>query len=68
MSSVNIHEETGHIVITRVKWQDDSLANLCISLDKSKQENVLLTPDSPDNAIVRERIPLHVSKNLISWS
>lgn len=28
----------------------------------------MLTPDSPDLAIVREQIPLHASQNLISWS
>ena len=31
-------------------------------------EETMLTPDSPDLAIVREQIPLQASQNLISWS
>lgn len=31
-------------------------------------EKIVLTPDSPDLATVREQIPLQASQNLISWS
>jgi hypothetical protein len=66
MTSVNSYTREQDIAITRVRWQDDLLANTCISLDDEKWENALLTPDSPDLAIVREQIPLHASQNLIS--
>lgn len=55
--------------ITRVRWQDDSLAaDYRNSVAHFHRRGKTLTPASPDREIVREHIPLHASQNLISWS
>lgn len=52
--------------IWRVCWlamnEDDQTIRV------SRADNLLLTPDSPDRAIVLEQIPLHASQKRISWS
>jgi hypothetical protein len=68
LDCVSASYKTLGVVITRARWQDDSLANIYCESEHWKWENVLLTPDSPDLAIVREQMPLQASQNLISWS
>lgn len=70
-SYINTHYRSAEVVqLTLARLPNDSLAARLVRkrLHTRKCTIAVLTPDSPERAIVREQIPLQASQKRISWS